>query len=313
MNGAVDRKPDAGHVPASPRTRSGVVWALSTTLVAAIALGLAAGSGAAPQSGPKVVEATMLRTPAGVAFALVGSKGPRPAPLLVILGGEARQTAEGETTNRVGSLLLGHGVLSASLDIPGYGADHRDGEPPGLRGWRARLDRREDLLSGFKARLGAMLDFLVAEGYADAGRLAVAGVSRGGFVALHAAAADARLGRVVAFAPVTDLLALSEFRGMTDPDPARALDVMRLAETLAKRPVLVSIGHSDERVGSRHAIDFGLRLMELSPLAMGPMSHFWSSDEVKLVVTLSQGAGGHSSYQTAHDEAAEWLLRRFNM
>jgi hypothetical protein len=29
------------------------------------------------------------------------------------------------------------------------------------------------------------------------------------------------------------------------------------------------------------------------------------------VVTPSQGTGGHSSYRTAHDEAAEWLLRGF--
>jgi poly(3-hydroxybutyrate) depolymerase len=257
----------------------------------------------------RLAQATMLRTPAGIEFALVGTKGARPAPVLFVMGGPAQQIVEDESSNLVGWLLAKHGFLSVALDIPCHGKDRRPGEPEGMACWRARLEKGEALLSGFMSRLSSVIDFLVREGYADPARLGAAGPSRGGFMALHAAAVEPRLRYAVAFAPLTDLLALREFQGIADPAPARALDVMLLVDKLVDRPILVSIGHNDERVGTRHAMDFALRLMEISPLHKKPMTHFWSGDDIKLVVTPSEGASGHSSYRTAHDEAADWILR----
>ena len=85
---------------------------------------------------------------------------------------------------------------------------------------------------------------------------------------------------VVGFAPVTNLLALKEFSGIADPAPARALDVMTLADKLLDRPLWISIGDNDERVDSRHAIDFALRMMRISVRHKMPMTHFWSGDDI---------------------------------
>jgi dienelactone hydrolase len=257
----------------------------------------------------RLSQSTMLRTASGIEFALVGTKGARPAPVLFVMGGAAQEIVENESSNLVGWLLAKHGFLSVALDIPCHGKDRRPGEPGGMACWRARLEKGENLLSGFMSRLSSVIDFLIREGYADPTVLGAAGPSRGGFMALHAAAVEPRLRYAVAFAPLTDLLALREFQGIADPSPARALDVMLLVDKLVDRPILVSIGHNDERVGTRHAMDFALRLMELSQLHKKPMTHFWSGDDIKLVVTPSEGASGHSSYRTAHDEAAEWILR----
>ena len=254
-------------------------------------------------------QSTMLRTPSGVEFAMVGKKGARPAPVLFVMGGAAQQIIENESSNLVGWLLAKHGFLSVALDIPCHGKDRRPGEKEGMDCWRARLEKKEDLLSDFMTRLSSVIDYLIKEGYADPSRLGAAGPSRGGFMALHSAAVEPRLRYAVAFAPLTDLLALREFKGFADPAPARALDVMLLVDKLIDRPVLVSIGHNDERVGTRHAMDFALRLMELSKIHKQPMTHFWSGDDIKLIVTPSEGASGHSSYRTAHNDAAEWILR----
>ena len=258
----------------------------------------------------RLAQATLLRTPSGIEFALVGAKPASPAPTIFVLGGAAPDTVEGESSNRIGWLLAKHGFLSVGIDIPCHGKDQKPGEPRGLAGLRYRLEKGEQPLTEFKGRLKSVIDFLVSERYSDPARLVVSGPSRGGFMALHSAAADPRLRIAVAFAPVTDLLALREFHGMADPAPARSLDVMQLLDKLADRLVWVSIGHKDDRVGSQHAIDFTLRLMELSPGHKKPMTHFWSGDDIRLVVTPSEGAGGHSSYRMAHDEAAAWVLRQ---
>jgi hypothetical protein len=112
------------------------------------------------------------------------------------------------------------------------------------------------------------------------------------------------------FAPVTDLLAVREFKGMNNASAAARLDVMTLTGKLTGRPMWLSISYNDERVGTRHAIDFALRLMELSPSYRKPMTGTWSDDAIELIVTPAQGAEGHSTYAAAHEEAAAWLLRR---
>src|SRR5688572_16655051 len=175
-----------------------------------------------------LAQSTMLRTPSGVEFAIVGTKGARPAPVLFVMGGAAQQIIENESSNLVGYLLAKHGFLSVALDIPCHGKDRRPSEKEGMDCWRARLEKKEDLLSGFMSRLSSVIDFLIKEGYADPDRLGAAGPSRGGFMALHSAAVEPRLRYAVAFAPLTDLLALREFKGIADPAPARALDVMLL-------------------------------------------------------------------------------------
>ena len=263
-----------------------------------------------PQTRPRRLQtATQLQTGDGVRFAFIGPKEARRAPLVFILGGDRKGTLEGESSNVVGSVLAGQGFVQASVDIPCHGDDKRPGEPDGLSGWRSRLEKGERLFAAFNTQVASVLDYLVRQGTVDAARVGVCGISRGGFVALHLAATEPRMRFVVAFAPVTDLLALREFNGIADPAPARALDVMTLADKLVDRPIWISIGHNDERVGSGHAIDFALHMMRISVKHKMPMIHFWSGDDIRLTVTPSEGANGHSSYRGAHEDAATWILR----
>jgi hypothetical protein len=98
---------------------------------------------------------------------------------------------------------------------------------------------------------------------------------------------------------------------MSNSQAAARLDVMTLTPKLTGRPIWLSISYNDERVGTRHAIDFALRLMELSPAYRKPMTGSWSDDAIKLILSPAEGAKGHSTYAAAHEEAAAWLLRRF--
>jgi poly(3-hydroxybutyrate) depolymerase len=176
-----------------------------------------------------------LRTGDGVRFGFVGPEGARQAPLMFMLGGERVGELEGEGSNLVGWLLAKHGFAQASLDIPGFGGDRRAGEPAGMSAWRARLEKGEPLFAAFHTQVASVIDHLVRQGTVDPARIGVCGVSRGGFVALHLGAAEPQMKYVAAFAPVTDLLALKEFQGTTNPAAARALDVMTLADKLLDR------------------------------------------------------------------------------
>lgn len=247
-------------------------------------------------------------SPSGVRFALLGEAGERPAPTILVFGGGMRSGLEGRSGTMCW-ILARHGFLAVALDSPCHGEDQRPGEPYGLAGWRDRLEKGEEFLADFLKKTSSVLNHLIRQRVTDPERIVAFGPSRGGFLALHFAAVEPRVGTIVAFAPVTDLLALREFQGTSYKAAARSLDVMALAPKLAGRRLFIQMGHNDLRVGGHHAIDFALRLMELSPDHMKPMQGIWSRDALKLVITPSENPNGHTTYDGAHHDAADWILR----
>src|SRR5205085_2081100 len=98
------------------------------------------------------------------------------------------------------------GFVCVTLDAPCHGKDNTENADNPLATWRARIERGDRLVDDFSARCTRVLDYLVAEKYADPARAAAAGISRGGFLALHWAAAEPRVRCVAAFSPVTELM-----------------------------------------------------------------------------------------------------------
>jgi pimeloyl-ACP methyl ester carboxylesterase len=174
-----------------------------------------------------------------IVVSLIGCADTRPTVVILATSkAESLDEYAGITTHLPGWRVV-------SLDLPAHGADRRPHEAAPLTAWRQRIDRGEDVIGTFTRRLSRLIDTLPTTD------VVLVGVSRGGFMALHGMATDARIDAVVAFMPVTRLRALREF---ADADPAvDRFDVARLA--LAGRPIWMSISRRDERVNDRAAID----------------------------------------------------------
>ena len=267
-------------------------------MILAAALAFVAVFGAATQARAGI---TRLATPDGTRFAIVGTKGPAPAPALLIFAGSIEQTLDPTFYPLANRLKDERGFLLITLDLPCHGADRRDGEPASIAGWRTRIDKQEHVIPTFVAKVSSVLDFLVSERYADPARIFAAGTSRGGFLAFHVAAADARVKAVVAFAPVTDLLVLAEFAGVSNPAAVQALGAASLAPRLAGRPIWMCIGNYDTRVGTDSAVLFMRKVVE-SSVAAG------KHPDIELLIQPSEG---HSIAADSHDKAAAWLASRF--
>ncbi|MEZ6128876.1 MAG: prolyl oligopeptidase family serine peptidase [Planctomycetaceae bacterium] len=241
-----------------------------------------------------------LSTPDGVAYGLWNTRALKPAPTLIILAGTIDSTLEKPYFRQCGNELAEHGYLCVSIDIPCHGV-HSVPTRSGLAGWAQHAIHEEDFVADNNVRLSAVLNHLIETGRTDPNQIAVCGTSRGGFLALHFAAHDERVRCVAAFAPVTDLAGLSEFRGHTEHPFVKQLSAIHQADKLAGRPVWIVIGDQDERVGTHHAIDLAAGITAASRKQQRP-------SQVELQVMPEPR--GHTTPVGSSQKAAAWILKQ---
>lgn len=231
----------------------GTAASLVTAGTAGAAGALAAPAQAAAPSSYSIVHGT---TPGGVPYGLWGTIPSSPAPTLVVLSLTIEQAL---TTSHLqaGAILVEPpaGYLCVSIDPPCHGTHLYPGRSEGLPGWAELAADEYDFVADFNARLSEVLDHLVDEDLADPDRIAVAGTSRGGFLALRYAAFDPRVACGVGYAPVTDLRQLREFEIAASVPFVDELSLGAHVAPLTGRPVFIVIGDRDVRVGTDAAID----------------------------------------------------------
>lgn len=285
-----------------------------TPSLIALLLALVAGVPLRAGSVP-AVPITILRLPDGTRFGLVGPRPSKPAPTLFLIAhGLETMAAEPHYTD-TGRLLTPHGFLGVALDPPAHGEDVRQGETGGLdgglKGWRRRLDNGEDFVAPFVAHCRAVLDYLVREKLADPDRVGAVGISRGGFLVIHLAAAEPRIRCVVGLSPVVDLMVLREFNGTPRTDLAARLSLAAVIPKLVGRPVWISISNNDQRVDADRVIAFSRALVAAS--VGGGAGNPIVPVELVVGPAVSAGGSGHYSVQEADALAANWILRQFGM
>lgn len=266
------------------------------TILAVVALLRAS---AEPQSLPVLSgEVVTAKTADGIEYGLWGTKVSYPAPTLFIFASEIHDTLDNPYFRQCGDVLAEQGYLCISLDLPGHGTDQREGEPGSLGTWRTRSDAGEDFIAPFTARVRAVLDHLIATGATDPARIAACGTSRGGFMALHVAAADSRIKAVAAFAPVTNLMALREFGGARNTEHVAALSLLANTEKFVGRSVWMVISDRDDRVSTDDSIAFARRTTVVS------LEKTQAADVTFLVLPEPKG---HTTPQGSPELAAAWI------
>jgi alpha-beta hydrolase superfamily lysophospholipase len=236
-------------------------------------------------------------TAAGNTFVMLPPHNGGAAPTLLLLASGGEQTLTTEPYCLVGRQVYERGWNVVSLDLPCHGKDQRNGEPAELDGWAYRLGSGEDIVKEFRSRVNDVVDHLVSSGIADAGQLSVAGTSRGGFMAFHAAAGNLHFRSIIAFAPVTDLLALTEFSSHTTNSLTKSLALANVADRFVDRASWIIIGDTDARVGTDRAIAFADAIAE----------HCTSRSMTPDVTLHVERTPGHHSLPEWHDLATAWL------
>jgi esterase FrsA len=179
-----------------------------------------------------------------------------------------------------------------SLTLPGHENNLPAKEAMSL--WAQNIDCVDQFLSEAETAVA----FALREGLVDPHKMAIGGLSRGGFIAAHLAAREDRFRFLLQFAPLTRLSKIKEFANLQDDPLTNSLDLIHLAPKLGNRNVRIYIGNHDTRVGTQEAFAF---TMSLVAHKQNRTSH------VEFMMSPSIGQAGHGTSPEIFKQGAEWI------
>ncbi|MBM3290766.1 MAG: alpha/beta fold hydrolase, partial [Candidatus Hydrogenedentes bacterium] len=151
--------------------------------------------------------------------------------------------------------FLAQGHRAASFDLPNHG-DRVNAHGQQIEGMRNAFAAGDDPFAAFVADGRAVIDACIARGIAKPGRIAVAGTSRGGYMALRLLSGDERIAAAAAFAPVTDWRELREFAADRENADVANLQLVHFVPGMIGKQVFIAIGKTDTRVSTQHCQEF---------------------------------------------------------
>ena len=186
-----------------------------------------------------------------------------------------------------------------SMTLPGHG----DKLPPtnALNVWASEILLGNNVIDAFIEKIKLAVDTLLSMEILIEDRLAVAGLSRGAFIAAHAAADIPQFQWVLGFAPLTKLDSIKEFQALANHPVVASLSLENLTDQLIDRSTRFYIGNLDTRVGTRNCFDF------IEKLAKTASEKKIRPSRAELMIGPSIGRDGHGTSKEIFHAGAQWV------
>jgi esterase FrsA len=236
----------------------------------------------------------------GIDVAYVGphlSTGPLPALFYFSLSGHDSLCLD--PFNQPVAYLSSLPLRIFSMTLPG----HEDNLPPteAIDVWASKIASGQNVISTFVEKVKCAVDELMSRGALIPDRIAVAGLSRGAFIAVHAAAVIPQFQWILGFAPLTKLSFAKEFQTLLDHPIVESLSLEQLTDQLIDRKLRFYIGNLDTRVSTRCCFDF------IEKLSQSAFENKIRSPLVELIIGPSIGRDGHGTSQEVFHAGAQWI------
>lgn len=189
-----------------------------------------------------------------------------------------------------------------SMTLPG----HENHLPPtnALHLWAAEMAQGRNLIAEFIQKIKLAVEMLLRQNLLTPDRIAIAGLSRGAFIATHAAASIDSFRWILGFAPLTDLTHAKEFQALSHDPLVESLKLESCTPSLIDRTLRYYIGNHDTRVSTRRCFDF---VEKLAQTAFDAKLH---SPQAELIIGPSVGRDGHGTTQEVFHKGAQWIAEK---
>lgn len=220
------------------------------------------------------------------------SKGPLPAFFYFALSGH--DSLHLDPYNQPVVFLKDSPIRCFSFTIPFHGPGYDNQKAMDL--WGQEFLKAPQFLDIFFDQCLRNIDYLIEQNILDIKKIAVGGLSRGGFIATHLAARDPRIKYVVGFAPMTKLRVLEELQ-----DADHKWDLIDQTPQLTHAKIRYYIGNRDLRVGTKDCFDFIEKMTEEM------FNNGQRSPPAELIINPSVGYKGHGTLSPVFKEGALWI------
>lgn len=224
-------------------------------------------------------------------------KGAMPVVFYFALSGEDSLCLD--PFNQPVQFLSDDPIRVISLTLPGHEADLPAVDA--LKIWAEDLQKNRNIIDQTVEKASAALDFLMEKKLVIPNKVAAMGLSRGGFICSHFAAADDRVRFLLQFAPLTDLSLAKDFSAVKDLPLVKELHVKNLVKPLANRHIRFYIGNRDTRVSTKGCFNF------LESLVDEAHKNNIRSPQLEMVISPSIGQHGHGTPPHIFQAGADWL------
>ncbi len=184
-----------------------------------------------------------------------------------------------------------------SVDLPFHGEGFQSGEAMTL--WANAWNRKETFFERFLTNFTQSLSILFKKGVTKP--LAIAGLSRGGFVAYHIAAKFSSINTIVTYAPLTDLNNIKEIDISTD---LQQYSLHHITDILSTKTNKTFIGNRDTRVGTNSCFQWIRQLTE------NAYQQGIRSPPIELEIKPSIGYQGHGTSKESFEKGAAWIWQQ---
>jgi pimeloyl-ACP methyl ester carboxylesterase len=191
-----------------------------------------------------------------------------------------------------------------SFTIPGHGENLNKFHA--MKYWAEHMAQGAYILEDFFEAVTRSVRELIDQGLVMQEKIALGGLSRGGFIATHLAARIPQVHTLLSFAPLTELMELKEFAEMPSlRRRASELDLVHLTDNLTHvRNIRFYIGNLDMRVNTDSCYHFIRRLAD-----KGHEKHA-RHQKIELMIRQSVGHKGHGTDPHIFEEGTSWLKRQ---
>jgi esterase FrsA len=223
--------------------------------------------------------------------------GPLPSLFYFALSGP--DSLQLDPFNQPVQFLRGQMIRVFSLTLPG----HESHLPPteALNIWAEDIQKGLDPIGRFLDQAETAIEFAIRERFVDPNRLALAGLSRGAFIAAHLAARLEKVRFLLGFAPLTKLRYAKEFATLQEDPRVQSLDLENLVPQLSSKHVRLFIGNQDTRVQTRSCLDFAMALADHAS------ENRIRSPQIELILYPSIGHAGHGTPPEIFRQGVNWL------
>ena len=176
-----------------------------------------------------------------------------------------------------------------------------------MRKWRIEFEKGSSFIQEFIRGCSENLHFLIEQQLVDPHFIAVAGLSRGGYIAFQLAAREGRINTILGFAPLTQPSASERENPLATAEDGDQDNLTMLNDLLIHKQIRCYIGNHDTRVGTDHCYAFIRSLTEAA------FNKGIRSPTFELMIYPSIGFKGHGTPPSIFLEGAEWIKRLFLM